>query len=147
MFWLDFGRCFHSTWWKVVSRVRCEKRGGKTRFNFKMTIKINATLSYSDKSRLYSTRLCKGHNHNTYQMSPNFLLMPFFVHSPLFPWHHLQNNTQTLWLGHDIQMLWYDWCEIHTLMRQSVWCNTYPNAAIWLVRTTYPLHGDIKFFS
>ena len=23
---------------------------------------------------------------------------------------------------HDIGMLQYDWCEIHTLMRQSDWC-------------------------
>ena len=25
-------------------------------------------------------------------------------------------------LVQDIQMLWYDWCEIHALMRQSDWC-------------------------
>ena len=49
--------------------------------------------------------------------------MSFLVHSPLIPWHHLQeNDTQTLWLVHDIQMLWHDWCEIHTLMRQSGSC-------------------------
>ena len=39
------------------------------------------------------------------------------------PWHHLQeNNIQTLWLVQDIQMLGYDWCEVHTLMRQPDWC-------------------------
>ena len=28
-----------------------------------------------------------------------------------------------LWrLVHDIQMLWYDWCEIHTIMCKSDWC-------------------------
>ena len=53
-------------------------------------------------------------------------------------------------IGADIQMLWCDWCGIHTLMRQSDWCeihakqtaiwslrNTYPNAAVWLLRAKY----------
>ena len=26
------------------------------------------------------------------------------------------------WLVQDIQMLWYDWCEIHTPVLQSDWC-------------------------
>ena len=66
----------------------------------------------------------------------------------MIPWHHLrENNTETLW---DIQMLWRNWCEIHTLMWQSdyyeihtkkvtVWLlrNKYPYAAIRLVRATY----------
>ena len=39
--------------------------------------------------------------------------MSLFVHSPLIPWHHLQeNNSQTLWFVQDIQMLWYDWCKL-----------------------------------
>ena len=53
----------------------------------------------------------------------NSFFMSFFVDSPLIPWYHLQeNNSQMLWLVQDIQMLWYDWCEIHTLMQQSDWC-------------------------
>ena len=65
---------------------------------------------------------CEVHNHNTYQMSPNFLVKSFFVDSLLIPWHHLQeNNMWMLLLVHNIQMLWYDWCEIHTLMPQSDW--------------------------
>ena len=49
--------------------------------------------------------------------------MPLCVHSPLIPRHDLQeNNTQTLWLACDIHILWYDWCELHTLIRQSYWC-------------------------
>ena len=39
--------------------------------------------------------------------------MSLYVHSPLIPWHHLQeNNSQTLWFVQDIQMLWYDWCKL-----------------------------------
>ena len=82
-------------------------------------------------------------------------------------WHHLlENNTQTPWSVQDIQMLWYDWCEIHTLNavigarypNAVIWLmrDTYPNAAIWLVRDTYPnaaiwlvryitLHANIEF--
>ena len=53
-------------------------------------------------------------------ISPKFLVNVILCAQPHNPWHHLQeNNTQTLWLVQDIQMLWYDWCEIHTLMRQS----------------------------
>ena len=32
-----------------------------------------------------------------------------------------ENNSQTLWLVQDSQMLWNDRREIHTLMRQSDW--------------------------
>lgn len=42
--------------------------------------------------------------------------MSFFVHSLLISWHHLQEN--------NIQML-YDWCQIHTVMRQFNWCEIY----------------------
>ena len=72
----------------------------------------------------------------------------FYLCVCVIPWHHLrENNTETLW---DIQMLWRNWCEIHTLMWQSdyyeihtkkatVWLlrNKYPYAAIRLVRATY----------
>ena len=71
-------------------------------------------------------------------ISPKFLVNVILCAQPHNPWHHLQeNNTQTLWLVQDIQMLWYDWCEIHTLMRQSDWCEMFRNAAIWLARATY----------
>ena len=33
-----------------------------------------------------------------------------------------RKNTQTQWLVQAFQLLWYDWCEIRTLMRQSDWC-------------------------
>ena len=53
----------------------------------------------------------------------NFLLMSFLMHSSLIQWHHLQKSKNpNSWLVQDIQMLWYDWCKIHTLMRQSDWC-------------------------
>ena len=78
-------------------------------------------------------------------MSPKFLVMSVFVHSPLIPWHHWQeNNTQTLWwckISKCCDMIWYDtlsqqsdWCGIHTLTRRSDG------------RATYPLHVNIEFF-
>ena len=77
---------------------------------------------------------CEVHNHNTYQMSPNFLVKSFFVHSFLIPWHHLQeNNMWMLLLVHNIQMLWYDWCEIHNLMPKSDWrkIHTLMQISVW----------------
>ena len=41
-------------------------------------------------------------------------------------WFHdiiYKKKYPTLWLVHDIQMPWYDWCETHTLMWQSDWCD------------------------
>ena len=47
------------------------------------------------------------------KLAQNLWLMSLFVHSLLIPWHHLhENNSQTLRLVQNIQMLWYDWCEI-----------------------------------
>ena len=100
------------------------KGAEKTRFIRKnYTIKINANLSYSEKFRPHSKRLLKGTIIKLFKWAQDFWLMSFFVRSPLIPWHHLhENNTQTLWLVHDMQTLWYDWCDIHTLMRQSDRC-------------------------
>ena len=86
-------------------------------------------------SRPWSTRLSrKPQTIKLINISPNLWFMSFFVYSPLIPWHHLQESCDmigarciplTLWLVQDIQMLWYDQCEIHTLMRQSDWCETH----------------------
>ena len=61
-----------------------------------------------------------------------------------------EKNSQTLWLVQDIKMLRCNWCQIHTLTRQSGWCEIHTKkatiqllqsahlcAAIWLVRATY----------
>ena len=48
--------------------------------------------------------------------------MRTFVHNPWF--HDIickKKNTQTQWLVQAFQLLWYDWCEIHTLMWRSDW--------------------------
>ena len=66
---------------------------------------------------------CKGHNHNTYQMGPKFLVNVIFCAQPLDSMTSLKKkNPQMLWLVHDIQILWHHCCEIHTLMQQSDWC-------------------------
>ena len=59
------------------------------------------------------------------------------MHGPRIPWHHLrENNTQSLW---DIQLLWRNWCEIYTLMRQSDYCEIHTKkATVWLLRNKYP---------
>ena len=59
------------------------------------------------------------------------------MHGPQIPWHHLrENNTQSLW---DIQLLWRNWCEIYTLMRQSDYCEIHTKkATVWLLRNKYP---------
>ena len=78
----------------------------------------------------------------------NFWLISFCMQSPLIPWRCVQeNNTQTLWLVHDIQMLWYDWCEIHTLMRQSDWSkiHTLMQRSDWCEQHT-TLHANIELF-
>ena len=114
--------------------MRCEQRGGKTRFNFKIIRKVQWERSISQKiSTFIDVALAKVINH---KWGPNFWLMLFFAHSanPLILWHHLQeNNTQTLWLVQDIQMLWYGWCEIHILIQQINWCEIH----ILMVRATY----------
>ena len=59
----------------------------------------------------------------------------------------------------DIQMLWYDWCEIHALMRQSDWCEiqTLMRLSDWCeIHTLMPrsdwceqhttLYANIEFF-
>ena len=56
-------------------------------------------------------------------MSSKFLVNAILCTQLFDPWHHLQeNNTQTLWLVQSVKILWYDWCQIHTLMWQSNWC-------------------------
>ena len=67
--------------------------------------------------------LTKATNHYTYQMSPKFLVnVNLCVQPPdyttLFAWQQYPNAE----MAQDIQMLWYDWCETHTLMTQSDWC-------------------------
>ena len=57
-------------------------------------------------------------------MSPNFLVMSFFVHSPLIPRHNLKENT-VIGARYPNNVIW--------LVR-----DTNPYAAIWLVRGTYP---------
>ena len=49
---------------------------------------------------------CKGHNHNTYQMSPKFPVNVILCAQPPDSMTHLQDNkTQTMLSVHDIQML------------------------------------------
>ena len=88
MFWLDFGRWFHGTWWNI----NCSACAlwVKERFNFHMIKKVKCEP------------LCT---------TPDS--MTSFVR---------RKNTQTQWLVQAFQLLWYDWCEICTLMRQSDWC-------------------------
>ena len=57
-------------------------------------------------------------------MSPNFLVMSFFVHGSLIPRHNLQENT-VIGARYPNNVIW--------LVR-----DTNPYAAIWLVRGTYP---------
>ena len=70
------------------------------------------------------------------------------MHSSLIPWHHLQKSKNpNSWLVLDIQMLWYDWCKIHTLMWQSDWCeiHTLMQQSDWCeVHTT--LHAKREVF-
>ena len=134
----------------VVWRVRCEKRSGKNTFYFKKNyaIEVKANLSYPDKSRPHSTRLLQRPQSYTYQMSPKFPVNVILCAQPSDSMTHLQDNkTQTMLSVHDIQMLWYHWCEIHTLMRQFDWCVIHAlmrRSDWWEQHTT--LHANIGYF-
>ena len=81
-------------------------------------------------------------------MSPKFLVHVILCAQPPDPWHHLQEkNTQTLRLVQDIQMLFYDWCEVHTLMWQSDWCeiHTLKRRSNWCEQHT-TLYTNIELF-
>lgn len=73
-------------------------------------------------SILIDEALAKAKNRYTYQMSLKVLVIVILFAEPPDPWRNLQeNNTETLWLVQYIHMLGCDWCEIHTLTRQSEW--------------------------
>ena len=144
MFWLHFGRCFHSTWWNVSLFGTCvvRKEAEKTYFNLKIIqwnerepfIRFHIPIN-TDLTRRGS---CKGQNHNTNKMSPRFLVNIILCAQPpdSITSDLQENNTQTLWLVHDVQMLmWLVW---DTYPNAKIWLvqDTYPNATIWLVRAT-----------
>ena len=56
-----------------------------------------------------------------------------------------RKNTQTQWLVQAFQLLWYDWCEIRTLMQQSDWCeiHTLMWRSDWYEMQTLIIFGDL----
>ena len=145
MFWLHFGRCFHSTWWNVscLACVLWEKKRKKHILTWKLYNEMNAKpfirFHIPINTDLTRRGSCKGQNHNTNKMSPKFLLNIILCAQPpdSITSDLQENNTQTLWLVHDVQMLmWLVW---DTYPNAKIWLvqDTYPNATIWLVRATY----------
>ena len=124
------------------------KGAEKTCFTLKM-IQMMRTFHIPINLDLNGRGSREGHNHNTYQISTKFLVNVILCARPLITSHYLQEiSTETLWLVQGIQMLWYDWCEIHTPMRQSDWYEIHTQMwrSDWCEQQT-TLQANIELFS
>ena len=128
---------------KLFGTCVVRKEAEKTYFNLKIIqwnerepfIRFHIPIN-TDLTRRGS---CKGQNHNTNKMSPKFLVNIILCAQPpdSITSDLQENNTQTLWLVHDVQMLM--WLVRDTYPNAKIWLvqDTYPNATIWLVQATY----------
>ena len=105
--------------WYVFGKCIISKGVEKHVLTLKWCKKLNGNLSYPEKSLPSNEDLTKATNHCTYQMSPEFLVNVMLCAQPP---NSKTSFAKKPWLVQDIQMLWYDWCEIHTPMLQSDWC-------------------------
>ena len=123
MFWLDFGRCFHDTWW-TVSCLACALLV-KERKKHVLTKKFELYLSFPINLDLNRWGTPRPQTITFIQWAQNFWLMSFFVHSSVIQTSFIRkqypNAVISAWYSN--AMIW--------LVR-----DTYPNAAIWLVRAT-----------
>ena len=84
---------------------------------------------------LIKEALAKATNHYTYQISPKFLVNAILCAQPP---DSMTSFARKQYLNAEISAkseCSYDWCELHTIMRQSDWCEKHNT-----------LHANIELF-